>query len=110
MKFTVQQSDIDQYGRLNGDRDIIHYDASYAAKRGFRGPLAHGLMVQGFANAIAMDVFGDSWVERGSISVKFIGPVHAGDTIDVNVFDDGTVEATGPDGTTMVGSARLRDV
>jgi len=43
----ITQAMIDQYGVLNGDNDIIHYDIDYARQRGYKDTLAHGPMVMG---------------------------------------------------------------
>ena len=32
------------FSGLTGDNHPIHYDVEYASQKGFRGPLAHGLM------------------------------------------------------------------
>lgn len=106
--FTVTQEIIDRYGAINGDRDIIHYDADYAAQRGFRGTLAHGLMVQGYANVLAIDLYGTEWMERGEIEVKFVRPVFPGDDVTVEIGESGTLTASNADGPVMVGTARLR--
>ena len=106
--FTVTQEIIDRYGAINGDRDIIHYDAEYAAQRGFRGTLAHGLMVQGYANVLAVELYGTEWMERGEIEVKFVRPVFPGDDVTVEIDDSGTLTASNADGPVMVGTAILR--
>jgi len=107
-QFTVTQETIDRYGAINGDRDIIHYDADYAKERGFRGTLAHGLMVQGYANVLAVDLYGTSWMDRGEIEVKFVRPVFPGDTVTVEIDDAGKLTASNQDGPVIVGTAKLR--
>jgi 3-hydroxybutyryl-CoA dehydratase len=106
--FVITQEIIDAYGELNGDDDILHYDAEYAAQRGFRGTLAHGLMIQGYANVVAVDTYGDDWFTRGEIAVKFVGPTCPGDVVTVSIDDDGTLEARVPTGVSLVGTAVLR--
>lgn len=106
--FTVTQETIDRYGAINGDRDIIHYDAQYAAQRGFRGTLAHGLMVQGYANVLATEIYGTDWMRRGEIEVKFVRPVFPGDDVTVEIDESGALTASNADGPVMVGTARLR--
>ncbi len=106
---TMTQEIIDRYGELNGDRDILHYDHDYALERGFRGTLAHGLMIQGYANALAVQKYGDDWYDRGVIEVKFVGPTCPGDDLTVTIEDDGTLTATVPTGTALVGRAYLRN-
>lgn len=106
--FPVTQEVIDRYGAINGDRDIIHYDADYAAQRGFRGTLAHGLMVQGYANVLAIEMYGTKWMQRGEIEVKFVRPVFPGDDVTVEIDESGVLTAFNADGPVMVGTAALR--
>lgn len=108
--YTVTQEKIDRYGVLNGDRDIIHYDLDYAKKRGFQGTLAHGLMVQGYANDVALAMYGDDWLTRGAIKVKFVAPVYPDEDYVIEIKPDGELTATGPRGVAMVGTATLRPV
>lgn len=107
-EFKVTQETIDRYGVINGDQDIIHYDDDYARQRGFRGTLAHGLMVQGYANVLAVDLYGTDWMERGEIEVKFVRPVFPGDTVTVELDESGVLTASNQDGPVIVGTARLR--
>jgi 3-hydroxybutyryl-CoA dehydratase len=104
----VTQAMIDRYGQINGDNDILHYDHDYAVKRGFRGTLAHGLMMLGYAVELATRKWGKDWHYRGEIDVRFVGPVIPGDEVRVNIGDDGTVTATIPSGETMKGTIGLR--
>lgn len=106
--YTVTQPKIDRYGVLNGDKDIIHYDLDYARKRGFSGTLAHGLMVQGYANDVALAVYGEDWLTRGAIKVKFVAPVYPNEDYVIELTPTGELTATGPRGVAMVGTATLR--
>jgi acyl dehydratase len=59
---TIPQSQkmFDDYGHLNGDNDILHYDDAYAKKRGFRGTLGHGLMYTGYVCDLAAKKYTDA--------------------------------------------------
>lgn len=105
----VTQKVIDRYGRINGDNDIIHYDEAYAAARGFRGTLAHGLMVMGYAAELGAQRFGADWHHRGSLSVTWIAPVCPGDTVNISLEDQGKLQGTVQSGDVLVGEASLRD-
>jgi len=107
--YTVTQEKIDQYGVLNGDKDIIHYDLDYAKKRGFEGTLAHGLMVQGYANDVALALYGEDWLTRGAIKVKFVAPIYPDEDYVVEVTPAGELTASGKRGVVMVGTAKLRN-
>lgn len=108
-EYLITQEMIDRYGEINGDNDIIHYDAEYAAKRGFKAPLAHGLMVQGYASALAARKYGADWFTRGEIEVKFVGPLYPDEKITVEIDDEGRLDVSAGDRTCIVGVARLRD-
>ena len=108
-EYFVTQEMINRYGEINGDNDIIHYDPDYARKRGFKAPLAHGLMVQGYASAMAAEKFGADWFHRGEIEVKFVGPVYPDETISVEIDDNGRLNVSAGDRTCIVGTARLRE-
>jgi acyl dehydratase len=113
MKKTIRitQKMIDDYGVINGDNDILHYDDAYARERGFRGTLAHGLMVLGYAVEMATRKYGKDWIYRGEIEVKFVGPTCPGDDLEVAIPDNGNgdvVAKVAQAGETMVGKLHLR--
>ncbi len=103
----ITQTVIDDYGRINGDNDIIHYDHDYAVERGFRGTLAHGLMVMAYAAELGAKRHGAEWFRNGEIEVKWIGPVCPGDDLHVAVDDTGSINAEVGEGTVMVGRVAL---
>lgn len=104
----VSQAIIDRYGQINGDNDIIHYDHDYSLKRGFRGPIAHGLMVTGYAVEMALRKWGKDFVYRGEVDVRFVGPVIADDEVVVDIEADGALLVTVPDGKMLTGTIGLR--
>jgi len=106
----VDQEVIDRYGRINGDNDIIHYDEAYAAARGFRGTLAHGLMVMGYAAEFGARRYGADWHRRGSLSVVWTAPVCPGDTVTVTADDAGELSGSVQSGHVLAGKLALRDV
>lgn len=103
----MTQPKIDLYGQINGDNDIIHYDHDYAVRRGFRGTLAHGPHLSAFPCDLAVRKFGRDWFTRGRIHTKWIGPVCPGDTLVVQLADDGTISETVGDKVVVAGSVKL---
>jgi acyl dehydratase len=102
----VTQATFDRYGRINGDNDIIHYDDAYAKQRGFRGTLAHGLMVMGYMAELAAKRYGDAWYRSGRLRVKWVSPVCPGDHVVARLEDDGSLNASvGDNETVLVGEA-----
>ncbi len=106
-KIEMTQAIIDQYGQINGDNDTIHYDEALAASRGFRGTLAHGLNVMGYAAGLAAKKYGDRWYTEGELYTKWIAPVCPGDQLVVTLDDEGEIEGKVAEGPTMVGHAKL---
>ena len=90
----------------------IHSDVEVAKRTGLDAPIAQGMQTLAFASELMTRICGATWLERGEISVKFIKPVFADDTVTVNASDsDGSyeVEALNQRGDIlMVGEARLR--
>jgi acyl dehydratase len=104
----IDQEIIDRYGQINGDNDIIHYDADYAKSRGFRGTLLHGPHMSAFAAELGAKKYGKEWLVRGRLHTKWIGPVCPGDSFSVVLDDDGAITATVNEHVAMVGSATLQ--
>ena len=103
----ITQEQIDRYGRINGDNDIIHYDHAYALGRGFRGTLAHGLHMAAFAADLAAKRLGRDWFYKGHLHAKLIGPVCPGDHLVVDLREDGAVEERVGQDLVVVGRAEL---
>jgi acyl dehydratase len=92
----------------------IHSDVEVAKRTGLDAPIAQGMQTLAFASELMTRACGPTWLERGEISVKFIKPVYAEDTVTVGAVaaSDGsyTVEAKNQHGDVlMVGEARLRE-
>jgi acyl dehydratase len=109
LKRTIPQTQamFDNYGKLNGDNDIIHYDDAFAKERGFRGTLGHGLMYTAYVCDLAAKKWGKDWHTRGRLTVKYIRGVCPGDDLEVRLLPDGTVECESQFDKTLVGTASL---
>lgn len=87
--------------RLNGDLNPLHVDPQAAAAVGFERPILHGLASYGIVAKALVDGVLDGDARRlGSISVRFAGIVHPGETIRTSVWRDGSqlfFTATCPD-------------
>ena len=69
------QDMVNRYGRVNDDRNLIHYEASAAQRAGFPRPIVHGAMVAALMSEACRDYFGQRWMEGGKLKVAFIKPV-----------------------------------
>lgn len=76
--------------RLNGDRNPLHSDPSFAAMAGFDKPILHGLCTYGFTGRALLHTLCDSDVDRfGSMGGRFKSPVMPGERLDVHMWDEG---------------------
>lgn len=76
--------------RLNGDRNPLHSDPTFAARAGFPKPILHGLCTYGFTGrALLHAVCGSDPARFKSIEGRFSHPVMPGDTLDVRIWVQG---------------------
>ncbi len=79
---TVKQMTIERMSRplMAGDNPI-HYDATFAKSAGLSAPIATGVMSSAILSEMLTKAFGVEWIRSGSMDVKFIRPIYAGDTV-----------------------------
>lgn len=76
--------------RLNGDRNPLHSDPSFAAMAGFDKPILHGLCTFGFTGRALLHGLCDSDPDAfGSMGGRFKSPVMPGETLDVHMWNEG---------------------
>lgn len=74
--------------RLNGDRNPLHSDPSFAAMAGFDKPILHGLCTFGFTGrALLHGRCGGDAGRFGSMGGRFKSPVIPGERLDVHMWD-----------------------
>ncbi len=79
---TVKQMSIERMSRpLMAGGNAIHYDATFAEHAGLPAPIATGVMSSAFLSEMLTKAFGVDWIRSGSMDVKFIRPIYAGDTV-----------------------------
>ena len=89
----VTQVGIHRYGCVNGDHEALHYDAAYARGRGFRGPIAHGTMLLAPLVDLALRRFGEQFLAGGTLEVRWVAPVCAGEIQLASIDETGAIEA-----------------
>ena len=78
---TLSQRDVDDYARITGDRNPLHFDPDFAAKTKFGRLVVHGGLTAGILNAlVAEDLPGPGTVFM-SQELRYLAPVYIGDTI-----------------------------
>jgi len=81
----VRAAEEDDFIKLSGDMNPLHLDEDFAQSSGFRGRLAHGLLVSSFllrTFGIASDCPGFLCLSQ---TMRFLKPVYIGDRIEVVV-------------------------
>jgi acyl dehydratase len=78
--------------RLSGDRNPLHADPKFAAMVGFPRPILHGLCTYGLTCRAVMKAYCDNDPTRIlSHDVRFSAPVYPGETVSVQMWQDGDV-------------------
>jgi acyl dehydratase len=74
--------------RLNGDRNPLHSDPSFAARAGFDRPILHGLCTYGFTGrALLHEVCASDPANFGSMRARFSRPAYPGDALTISIWD-----------------------
>ena len=82
---TITDADIVRFAEVSGDRNPVHLDAAYAARSPFGERIAHGFLTGSMISAlIGMELPGPGSIYLGQ-TMKFLAPVHIGDTVTVSV-------------------------
>ncbi|MEO6122404.1 MAG: MaoC/PaaZ C-terminal domain-containing protein [Ilumatobacteraceae bacterium] len=80
--------------RLNGDRNPLHSDPSFAAMGGFDRPILHGLCSYGFTGRALLHVLcGGESANFKHIEGRFASPVIPGEALTINAWVIGDGEA-----------------
>jgi len=75
----ISQRQIDAYSGVRPRS--IHTDPEWAREKGFAAPLAQGMMSTAYVSEMMVKLLGEGFVEGGRMSVAFVKPVLAGDTL-----------------------------
>jgi acyl dehydratase len=78
---TISQRQIDAYSGVRPRS--IHTDEAWAHAKGFRAPLAQGMMSTAYVSEMMTQALGAGFVKGGTISVAFVKPVYVGDRLTV---------------------------
>jgi acyl dehydratase len=86
----IPQRKIDAYSGVR--HRSIHSDEAFAREKGFRAPLAQGMMSTAYVSEMMTALLGTGFIKGGAMSMAFIKPVYAGDRLTVH----GVVKETHP--------------
>jgi acyl dehydratase len=98
--------------RLNGDRNPLHSDPSFAAMGGFDRPILHGLCTYGFTGRALLHLLCDGDPARfGSMDGRFSSPVMPGEALTVRVWEtgagEGVFQTLGDDGRVVLDAGKV---
>lgn len=90
----ISQRKIDAYSGVRARS--IHTDEAWARQKGFRAPLAQGMMSTAYVSEMMTGLLGAGFVKGGTIAMTFVAPVYADDRLSVHgVVKDVRPEAGG---------------
>ncbi|UIN30977.1 MaoC family dehydratase [Microbacterium binotii] len=81
---TLTDAHASAFQAVSADNHPIHYDEEYARAHGHSAPVVHGLQVLAFTAPGATlfpHYIGDIFIAFTSVSARFLGEVHSGDTL-----------------------------
>ena len=82
---TITETDVYLFAGISGDINPAHVNDEYAKNTAFKGRIAHGILTASFISAvIGMQLPGPGTIYV-SQTLKFLAPVHFGDTITASV-------------------------
>jgi acyl dehydratase len=82
------------YYRLNGDDNPLHVNPETATQAGFKRPILHGLCTLGVIGHALLRALGEYDDARfKELAMRFSSPVYPGETIQVEIWRDGSFRA-----------------
>ena len=80
-KKVIDEKLVGLFASFSGDYNEIHFDDTKAKEEGFKGKIAHGMIIGSFfSKLLATDLPGNGSIYLNQ-SLKFLAPVYIGDTI-----------------------------
>lgn len=77
----ITQEKINAYAQAGGDNNPLHTDTEFAAKTQFGGTIAHGMLALAYVSEMLTSAFGEDWLARGRMKIRFRAPARPGDTV-----------------------------
>lgn len=80
----LASTDIDGFSQLTGDANPLHMDEHFAAQRGFKGRVVHGMLLSGLVSRlIGMHLPGRNCLLH-SMQMKYHFPAYVGDRLRIS--------------------------
>jgi len=84
LKKTITQQNINLYAQASQDLNPVHIDETFARNTPLGGTIAHGMLILAYISQMMMNAFGQAWLTRGKLNVRFKDPARPGDTVTVS--------------------------
>jgi acyl dehydratase len=82
---TIEQTDIDAFAEVTGDRNPVHLDEAFAQQTRFGRRIAHGMLTASLISSVlANQLPGEGSVYLGQ-TLQFVAPVFSGDEVTARV-------------------------
>jgi len=78
---TITGAQVRRYAEASGDFNPVHLDEEFAAKSSFGRIVAHGMLTLAFLSEMMTQAYGGSWLDSGSLKVRFRRPAYPGDRV-----------------------------
>lgn len=82
---TISESDVYTFAGVTGDLNPAHINEAYAKETRFGGRIAHGMLSAGLISAVIGTRLPGPGTIYMSQTLKFLSPVHIGDTVTATV-------------------------
>ena len=79
---TITLERLKSYANASGDDNPLHLDAEFASRTQFGGIIAHGMLTLAFVAEMMTGALGRSWLESGSMRVRFKGAAYLNDEVE----------------------------
>jgi 3-oxoacyl-[acyl-carrier protein] reductase len=90
----ITEADIEAFAALTGDHNPIHLDPSFATRTKVGRPIAHGMLSASFISTVIGTWLPGPGALWTNLSLRFLRPAYAGDTLRVTVRVRHRSEAT----------------
>jgi 3-hydroxybutyryl-CoA dehydratase len=77
----VTQEVINRYAEVSQDFNPIHIDPEFARETPLGGTIAHGMLTLAYLAEMMTLAFGQDWLSKGKLGIRFKSPARPGDAI-----------------------------
>lgn len=82
-KITITDEMVIRFSELTGDKNPLHLDSDYCASTKFKKPIVHGMFLSSFFSKLISEKYPGPGSIYLSQNLSFISPCFIGDTINV---------------------------